>query len=297
MATTAQRATGASDVTTSVVQKARIKSRVEALIRLLLLLFATVLMLAPIVYALVTSLRSPVESFTLPPKWIPTEADWSNYEAVFTTIPLDTYIFNSTFVTLSIVVGQLITSALAGYAFARLDFPGREFFFWLILATLMIPLQATIIPVFVLISELGLADTRASLILPALSSAFGAFLLRQYFRRIPNDFEEAAVLEGASQWQIFWSIYLPLAKPGLAVLAVLTFNGYWNEFLRPLIFLQDIDKFTLPLGLVSLQGYLGTGSISIVLAGVIVSLLPVLIVYLFGQRYLVEGIMMGGLKG
>jgi multiple sugar transport system permease protein len=122
-------------------------------------------------------------------------------------------------------------------------------------------------------------------------------LLRQYFRRIPDDFEQAALLEGASQWQIFWSIYLPLAKPGLAVLAVLTFNGYWNEFLRPLIFLRDQDKFTLPLGLVSLQGYLGTGSISIVLAGVIVSLIPVLVIYLIGQRYLVEGIMMGGLKG
>lgn len=297
MATTARPTTAASEVTSTIFQRARVRSRFEYLFLILLLSFATVLMLAPIAFALVTSLRSPVESFTLPPKWIPTEADWSNYEAVFTTIPLDTYILNSAFITLSIVVGQLITSALAGYAFARLEFPGRELFFWLILATLMIPLQATIIPVFVLISKLGLADTRSALILPAVSSAFGAFLLRQYFRRIPDDFEQAALLEGASQFQVFWSIYLPLAKPGLAVLAVLAFNGYWNEFLRPLIFLQDIDKFTLPLGLVSLQGYLGTGSISIVLAGVIVSLLPVLVIYLIGQRYLVEGIMMGGLKG
>jgi multiple sugar transport system permease protein len=162
---------------------------------------------------------------------------------------------------------------------------------------MMIPLQATIIPVFVLISKLGLADTRSSLILPALGTAFGTFLMRQYFLRIPKEFEEAALLDGASQWRIFWSIYLPLAKSGLAVLAVLAFNGYWNEFLRPLIFLKTISKFTLPLGLVNLQGYMGTGSISVVLAGVIVSLLPVLVVYLIGQRYLVEGIMMGGLKG
>ena len=272
-------------------------NRLGLLIRVTLLLAVAIIMLAPIVYALVTSLRSPVESFTLPPKWIPTEADWSSYRSVFTTIPFEQYIVNSTVVTLAIVVGQLITSALAGYAFARLKFPGRELCFWIILATLMIPLQATIIPVFVLIKEMGLSNTRASLVLPALSSAFGAFLLRQYFLRIPDDFEEAALLEGANQWEIFWSIYLPLAKPGLSVLAILTFNVYWNEFLRPLIFLQSIDKFTLPLGLVNLQGYLGTGSISVVLAGVIVSLLPVLVVYLVGQRYLVEGIMMGGLKG
>ncbi|HYH12610.1 MAG TPA: carbohydrate ABC transporter permease [Thermomicrobiales bacterium] len=272
-------------------------NRLGLLIRVTLLLAVAIIMLAPIVYALVTSLRSPVESFTLPPKWIPTEADWSSYRSVFTTIPFEQYIVNSTVVTLAIVIGQLITSALAGYAFARLKFPGRELCFWIILATLMIPLQATIIPVFVLIKEMGLSNTRASLVLPALSSAFGAFLLRQYFLRIPDDFEEAALLEGANQWEIFWSIYLPLAKPGLSVLAILTFNVYWNEFLRPLIFLQSIDKFTLPLGLVNLQGYLGTGSISVVLAGVIVSLLPVLVVYLVGQRYLVEGIMMGGLKG
>ena len=286
-----------SDEPAAHAKRRRFPVRFDDIVRVLLLGVASVIMLAPIAYAVVTSLRTPVESFTLPPQWLPTNPDWSNYKAVFTTIPFETYLINSTLVTLGIVLGQLVTAALAGYAFARLEFPGRELIFWLVLATLMIPLQATIIPVFVLIRELGLSDTRAALVLPALSSAFGAFLMRQYFRRIPNDFEEAALIEGASQWQIFWNIYLPLAKPGLAVLAVLTFNTYWNEFLRPLIFLQSIDKFTLPLGLVNLQGYLGTGSISVVLAGVVVSLLPVLIVYLIGQRYLVEGIMMGGLKG
>src|SRR5215211_200339 len=141
-------------------------------------------------------------SFDLPPEWIPLNPDWSNYRAVFTTIPFEKYILNSAWVTLAIVLGNMFTAALAGYAFARLNFPGRELLFWLVLATMMIPLQATIIPVFVLISKLGLADTRASLILPALSSAFGTFLMRQYFRRIPNEFEEAALLDGASQWQV-----------------------------------------------------------------------------------------------
>lgn len=266
-------------------------------LRLILLFAASVLMLTPLIFAIATSLRTPAESFSLPPQWIPTSPDWTNYREVFTRIPFGTFIANSVVVTLAIVVGQMATAALAGYAFARLQFPGREVLFWLVLATLMIPLQATIIPVFVLISKMGLADTRASLVLPAIATAFGTFLMRQYFRRIPDEFEEAAILDGASQWQVFWSIYLPLAKGGLAVLAILSFNAHWNEFLRPLIFLKSMDTFTLPLGLVNLQGYLGTGSISVVLAGVVVSLLPVLLVYLIGQRYLVEGIMMGGLKG
>ncbi len=279
----------------SVADQARL--RLAPVIRIALLLAASVIMLAPIAFAVATSLRLPAESFSLPPRWLPLPPDWSNYKMVFQQVPLKSYIGNSAFVTLSIVIGQLITSALSGYAFGRLQFPGRNVLFWLVLATLMIPLQATIIPVFVLISKLHLADTMASLILPALSTAFGTFLMRQYFMQIPNEFEDAALLDGANQWQIFFNIYLPLAKTGLAVLAILTFNAYWNEFLRPLIFLKSIDKFTLPLGLVNLQGYMGTGSISVVLAGVVISLLPVLAVYLVGQRYLIEGIMMGGLKG
>ena len=267
------------------------------IVTVLLLGATAVVMLAPILYTISTSLRSPMESFTLPPKWIPTDPNWENYRTVFETVPLRQFFLNSTVVTFCIVIGQLVTAALAGYAFARLEFPGRSILFWLVLSTLMIPLQATIIPVFVLISKWNLSDTLASLILPALASAFGTFLMRQYFLQIPNDFEEAALLDGASQWEIFRSIYLPLAKGGLAVLAILTFNGYWNEFLRPLIFLNSQEKFTLPVGLVSLQGYMGTGSISVVLAGVLVSLIPVLVIYLIGQRYLVEGLMVGGLKG
>ncbi len=256
-----------------------------------------ILVLSPIAYTLATSFRLPRESFRLPPEWIPKNPSLDNYRAVFDTIPFGKYFRNSVVITGTIVVGQMATAALAGYAFARLTFPFRNTLFWIVLATMMIPLQATIIPVFVLISKMGLSDTHASLILPALSSAFGTFLMRQYFMQMPDEYEQAAMLDGASQWRIFSTIYLPMAKGGLAVLSVLTFNGYWNEFLRPLIFLQTIDKFTLPLGLVNLQGYMGTGSVSVVMAGVILSLVPVIIVYIFGQRYLVEGLMVGGLKG
>jgi multiple sugar transport system permease protein len=264
---------------------------------LLGLFLLSVIMVAPILWTISTSLRTPAQSFSLPPKWLPTDWAWENYTAVFDQIPFFREILNSFIVTVGTMIGQLVTASLAGYAFARLEFPGKTVLFWLVMATLMIPLQATIIPVFVLISRLGLSDTLASLILPALPTAFGTFLLRQYFMQIPKDYEEVALIDGANQFYIFLRVYLPLVAPGLAVLAVLAFNGTWNEFYRPLVFLVSDTNFTIPLGLNDLKGYMMTGSISVVLAGVTLSLIPVVIVYLFGQRYLMEGIMMGGLKG
>jgi multiple sugar transport system permease protein len=266
-------------------------------LRLVLLFFASIIILAPVLWTLSTSLRTPAESFSVSPQWIPLRPDFTNYFEVFKRVPFASYVANSFIVTGAVVLGQLVTASLAGYAFARLNFPFRGVLFWLVMATVMVPLQATIIPVFVLISSLGLADTLASLILPALPTAFGTFLLRQYFMAMPNDYEEAALIDGANQWQVFSRVYLPLATPGLAILTVLAFNTHWNEFFRPLIFLSTNENFTLPLGVVTLFGYLGTGSVSVVLAGVVLSLIPVLVVYTVGQRYLIEGIAMGGLKG
>ncbi len=271
--------------------------RVGDWLRLALLSVASIIILAPVLWTLSTSLRTPAQSFSVPPEWIPLRPDFTNYVEVFKRVPFGGYVANSFVVTGSIVGGQLLTASLAGYAFARLKFPFRNVLFWLVMATVMVPLQATIIPVFVLISSLGLSDTLPSLILPALPTAFGTFLLRQYFMSMPNDYEEAALIDGANQWQVFHRIYLPMAMPGLAILTVLSFNTHWNEFFRPLIFLSTNENFTLPLGVVTLFGYMGTGSVSVVLAGVVLSLLPVLAVYVVGQRYLVEGISMGGLKG
>ena len=274
-----------------------LRYRVVHWITILILLAGSVIVLAPFAWTIATSMRLPAESFTVPPQWIPTHPDWSNYREVFRKIPFWNQILNSAVVAISVVIGQLATASLAGYAFARLEFPGKSILFWLIMATMMIPLQATIIPVFVLISKLGLPDTLASLILPSLPTAFGTFLLRQYFLQVPKEYEEAAMIDGAGQWWIFSRIYLPLVKSGQAVLAVLTFNYYWNEFFRPLIFLTSKERFTIHLGLNDLKGYMMTGSISVVLAGVVLSLIPVMFVYLLGQRFLIEGIMMGGLKG
>jgi multiple sugar transport system permease protein len=257
-----------------------------------------ILTLMPLVWVIATSLRSPAESFTVPPEWIPVDMDFSNYARVFEEIPFWRQIGNSFIITLSVVAGQLFTASLAGYAFARLRFPGRNVLFWLVLATMMIPGQATLIPVFIMISRVfGLNDTLWALIIPALPTAFGTFLLRQYFLQIPGEFEEAAMIDGANQWQIFQRVFLPLASPGLAILAILTFNAKWNDYLTPLIFMNTKEKFPITLGIVDLQGYMATGSISVVLAGIVLSTIPVVIIYIFGQRYLIEGLMAGGLKG
>lgn len=262
------------------------------------LIVMALLTLMPFLWVVSTSLRTPAQSFTVPPQWIPIDMDFSNYSRVFEEIPFWQQLGNSFIITLSVVAGQLFTASLAGYAFARLKFPGRNALFWIVLATMMIPGQATIIPVFILISRVfGLNDTLGALILPGLATAFGTFLLRQYFMGIPDDFEEAALVEGANQWQIFSKIYFPLASPGLAILAVLTFNAKWNDYFTPLIFMNTKERFPITLGIVDLQGYMATGSISVVLAGIVLSTIPVIIIYILGQRYLVEGLMMGGVKG
>lgn len=263
----------------------------------LLLLGVSIVMMAPFIWMLSTSLRSPIQSFLLPPKWIPTDWQWDNYAAVFDQVPFLRFFLNSVLISGAVVIGQLITSAMAAYAFARLRFPGKGMLFVVLMSSLMVPIQATVIPIFVLLGELRLADTLWAVILPGWSSAFGVFLLRQYFLTIPNDLEDAARLDGATHWQIFVDVVLPLARPALAVLAILTFNQYWNEFFRPFIFLTSYENFPLPVGLVTLQGYLGNGSVAVVLAGVALSLFPVLVLYIFTQRYLIEGITLTGIKG
>lgn len=264
---------------------------------IIFLLLLSIVVLAPIVWTISTSFRKGVESFTLPPQWIPLNPKLDSYREAFETVPITRQLLNSAIITSSIVMGQLATAALAGYAFARLEFKGRDTLFWIILATMMIPIQAVIIPVFILIKQMGLVDTLWSLILPALPTAFGTFLLRQYFLTIPIELEESALIDGANQWQIFFRVYLPLVKPGLAVLSVLSFNFHWNEFFRPIVFLFSDDQFPITLGIFDLKGYMGTKGISVVLSGVVLSLIPVVLIYIIGQRYLIEGIMRGAIKG
>jgi multiple sugar transport system permease protein len=265
-------------------------------VRMVVLLVAAALTLGPVIWTLSTSLRSPAESFTLPPQFIPTDPDFTPYAEVFQQIDMALLVLNSALVTGLITIGQMLSAALAGYAFAQLQFRGREKWFSLVLATMMVPVQVTIVPVFMLIRGMGLSDTLLALILPAVPTAFGTFLMRQYFLGLPVELGEAAAIDGAGPWRTFRSVYAPLAMPGMAIVGILAFNFHWNEFFRPLILTISEQNFTLPLGLVSLQGHLGTGSISVVLAGVVLSMLPALVVFIFGQRPLREGLTAGAGK-
>ena len=278
-------------------ERARLVRAVSRAVLATVLVLLALLWLAPIVWTISTSLRTPAQSFSLPPKWLPTDLAVGNYRQVFESVPFGDILANSVKVTVAIVLGQLVTASMAGYAFARLRFPGKNVLFILLMASLMVPGQATIIPVFLLIKWFGLADTLWSLILPAWVSAFGVFFMRQVFMQIPQDLVDASKIDGANQWQIFSRVFLPLTTGPMAVLAILSFNTFWNEFFRPLIFLSSQNNFTLPVGLVTLQGYLGTGSLSVVLAGVVISMLPVLLIFVFAQRFVIEGIARTGVKG
>ncbi len=277
----------------TVVSRAPRARKIGSIVGFVLLILAAMVGLGPLLWTLTTSLRTPAEAFTNPPQWLPFSPDFSNYSAVFDQIPMGTFFLNSLIVTGLIVVGQTITCTLSGYAFAMIRFPGRSVIFGLFLATMMVPLQTIIIPVFIIIRTLGLSDTLLSLVIPALGSAFGTFLMRQYFMQMPKELGEAARVDGANQFQVFSMVYVRMAAPAVATLAILNFSGFWAEFYRPLIFLQSQQNFTLPLGLVGLKGNLGTGSISIVLAGVVLTMIPSVLLFIFAQRYFIEGITAG----
>lgn len=263
----------------------------------ILLLIGCLLMVMPFIWTFSTSFRLAKDSFSLPPQWLPTEWRFENYHDVLTHIPFFTFILNSLKVASLITLGQLVVCSLAAFAFSRLRFPGRDWFFFAFLASLMIPLHVTIIPIFIILRRFGFLDTHWALIVPSFFSAFGIFLLRQFLLTIPSELEDAARVDGAGVFTIYARIMLPLAGAGLTTLTIFAFNYFWNEFFRPLIFLNTWDRMTLPLGLTLLRGYLGTGNTAAVLAGVTMAILPVLIVFLLFQRYLIEGITLTGLKG
>ncbi len=262
----------------------------------ILLIVGALLMLMPFVWAFSTSFRLSQESFTLPPRWLPTDWRISNYEQVLDSLPFLRFIFNSFKVATLITIAQVVTCSTAAFAFARLRFRGREAIFFVFLSSLMIPQYVTIIPIFIILRNMGLVDTHWSLILPATFNAFGIFLLRQYFLTIPRDLEDAAKMDGAGVFEIFWRIMIPLVAPALVTLTIFSFNLYWNEFFRPLVFLTTWENMTLPLGLTVLRGYLGTGNTAAVMAGVVMAIVPILVVFLLFQRYLIEGITLTGLK-
>lgn len=273
----------------------KVSNRRKFLIHVLLVLGA-VLMVSPFLWMILTSLKSLAESVQIPPKIFPTVFKWSNYTEVFQSFPFLGFYWNTIITTIAKTVGQLFLCSLAAYAFARIKFPGRNFFFILYLSVLMIPPQAFLIPQYQIIADLGLLNTLTALILPGLFSAFGTFLLRQFFMTLPDELEEAAKIDGCNHFQIFWKIMLPLAKPGLVALAIFTIIWSWNDFLWPLIVNSSPEKMPLSAGLSSLQGQYST-NYPILMAGTFLASWPLILIFIFFQKSFVEGIALSGKKG
>ena len=262
----------------------------------LLLAAGALIISLPFIYMVVSSVETNQQIGALTPQFIPNPIQLGNYGSVWQQLPVGRFFVNSLIVAGAITVGQVITASMAAYAFARLRFPGRSLLFAGYLATLIIPFQVTLIPNYILIHYLGWHDTYQGLIAPFISSVFSTFLLRQFFLGIPNDLEEAALLDGAGHWIIYSRIIMPQARPALAALVIFAFLGSWNNFLWPLVVIDTESLKTLPLGIVEFEGEY-TIQWNLLMAGASLSLLPVLAVYLAAQHWIVEGITLTGQGG
>lgn len=259
------------------------------------LLLLSVIMLLPFLWMLRTSLSQSGSVFSNSLRLVPESFAWGNYIDAFTSVPFALFLWNSAKVAVAVVAGQAVTCTLAGYAFARLRFPGRDVLFIAVLGTLMIPVQAILVPQYMVLRDLQLLNTHWALILPNLVSPFGVFLMRQYFVGFPQELEDAAKMDGASILQFFMFVAFPIARPIIATLAVLAFIGSWGNFLAPLIFLNDIDKATVPLGLY-LFGSTYSTNWPVLMAATTVSILPSLFLYILAQRYILEAYSMAGVQ-
>ncbi len=269
---------------------------VKVLVYLLLVGFALIQFL-PFVWALSTSFKTSAEiNVGFPPKWIPDNPTLQSYADIFTLADFGRWYFNSFLVGIITTIFTLFFSSTAGYAFARIPFPGRNLIFGGVVATMMIPGVITLIPVYILLKTLGLIDTIQGLIIPFMVTNFGIFLMRQFFLSIPNELEEAARVDGAGRVRTFVQIALPLARPALSALTIFTFMGRWNDFLLPLIIISKPELYTLPLGMSTFRGQYKTDW-GLLMSGSIMVMIPIVILYVFLSRFFIEGIAYTGLKG
>jgi multiple sugar transport system permease protein len=272
--------------------------RVGRIAQYALMVLIVAVMVLPFIWMLSTSLKAQQYILKMPPQLIPDPLTFESYAILSDRIALVRTMFNSVFVAVATTVGQILVSAMAAFAFARMKWRGRDVVFLLYLATMMIPSIVLVLPQFILVRSLGWMNSYAALIFPGLFSAFGTFLLRQSFMTLPKDFEEAAFVDGANYFTIFWRIILPLSGPSLATLAIFSFMGSWNSYLWPLFVARQPQVITLPVALATLQG--GPSALTewnIVMAGSVVAVLPILLVYLLAQRWFVNGVVSSGIKG
>jgi multiple sugar transport system permease protein len=261
-----------------------------------LLLVGCVISLLPMVWMVSASLMETGAANQYPPKLFPERVTFEHYRALFTRLNLGRYLLNSAFIATTVTVLSLLINSMAGYAFAKLRFRGRDRTFRFLTLGLVIPVQVSMLPLFLLMREMGLINTYWGVIIPGMASIFGIFLIRQYALSIPDDLIDAARMDGAGEFRIYWSVILPVVRPILATLAIWTFLSTWNDFMWPLIVLSDDSMFTLPVALANLSGE-RVQDTELMMAGAVLTTLPVMLVFIFLQRYYVEGITMGSVKG
>jgi multiple sugar transport system permease protein len=252
--------------------------------------------LLPFVWMLVSSVKADRDVFTVPVEWIPRDFHWDNFSRIWTDIPLAAYLGNSLFLSVVITFLQVLTGSFAAYGFAKMRFPGRDLLFTGYIATIAVPWQAYMVPQYIIMQKLDLVNTHFSLILLQAFGAFGVFLMRQFYLTIPDEISEAARLDGLTEYGIWARIILPLSKPALASLALLTFVQTWNDYMGPFIYLTDNSLWTVQLGLRSFIGQYDA-QYAMIMTGSVLSVLPILVVFLLGQRYFVRGIATTGVKG
>ncbi|MBT2516601.1 carbohydrate ABC transporter permease [Streptomyces sp. ISL-90] len=261
-----------------------------------LLAALTLLIFVPFFWMVSSSLKHDNQVFSIPVQWIPTEFVWSNYVDIWTRIPLLTYLKNSLFLSVTITFLQVLTGSFAAYGFSKMRFKGRDVLFVIYIATIAVPWQAYMIPQYIMMQNAGLVNTHLSIILLQAFGAFGVFLMRQYYMTIPDELSEAARIDGLNEYRIWWRIILPLTKPALASLALLTFVGTWNDYMGPFIYFTSNDLWTVQLGLRSFVGQFDA-EYAMIMTGSVISVIPIVIVFLLGQRFFIQGIATSGMKG
>jgi len=272
--------------------------RLRMILGLLALCTGAAFYLLPLVWMILSSVKTNAEVFAYPPKWLPARPMWSNYVTAFELMHFPTLLKNSALITTTTIVGAILSSAMAAYGFARLRFKGRDAWFMVVLATMMLPGYVTMIPVYIIFRHLGWINTLKPLIVPSFlgGGAFYIFLLRQYLMTIPYELDDAARIDGCSNYRIFWNILMPLMRPALGAVAIFLFIGHWNDFFGPLIYLHSQENFTLALGLYRFRGPYSV-EWSYLMAGTLMVALPPLIIFFLFQRYFIEGMVMTGIKG
>ena len=279
-------------------RRKRTSTLIQAAIWYLIFGFFAVVLALPLAWLMSTSLKTGAQIFVMPPKWIPDPIVWQNYPDAFRAVPFHRYFWNTIQVVIFSTLGTFLTASLTAFAFARLRFPGREPLFILVLSTLMLPSIVTLIPTFIVFRYLTWINTLKPLIVPFWlgGGAFYIFLMRQFFMTIPYELDEAARIDGASNFRIYWNILLPLSKPVLATVAIFSFIHHWNDFFLPLVYLQDPDKWTMAIGLQGFKDLYST-SWNLMMAASTAMIIPLLVLFFLAQRYFVSGIHLTGLTG